>query len=246
MICLEIYFILIILLILIVFSFLINNLKIKLNKEKDKNSLESNEKNIIVEENQKLKEEIKYMISKIEEVYESIKNVEGINLDLFREIKEYDERINLIYTYKEFIKRFEEERERKSRNNIFKFVVMQFSLDFYEELSRVYQEKISDINKKIKANLKSSLRRIDFVGESRNKESVYILLPMTDLNGASIVAARIQTSLDMIDLEQTLTSTVIMTEVSIELDIKELMIEMESARQEALKNGGNIVKAIKI
>lgn len=238
---------LLIALIVILIIFLARELS-KLRIEKLKNSeLISNNQNYN-DENEKFIEEISYLNELMDKMYQILKNVPSLNPEILDKFKRYKEKRPTLHMYKDFLKRFEEELERKRRYGVFKFSIMEISLDFYDEYLKLYGNKINEANSKLRNLIFKNLRKIDYLSKGKKDDRLYVLLPMTDLNGSTVVGKRIQDLVKKIgDSEKSIiTLTISVCEVEEEIDIRNVITKLDLMRKESIESGGNIIKVEKI
>lgn len=109
--------------------------------------------------------------------------------------------LTMLYNYRYFIKRLEEEANRCIRYNRH-FTLILFDLDDFARVNSNYGHRFGDrILKEIAFILMNMLRGMDIVARYGGEEFV-ALLPETELDGARVVAKRIQNKIARLEIEE--------------------------------------------
>lgn len=214
----------------------------KYKEEKEKNLSLIKEKEELLNEKESLKEEYLVLTENIEQMYRLIKEIPNVGEEFIEKLKQNNNTFMLNHSYTEFISRIEEELERKKRYDFVYFSIMKIRIDFYDEYVKLYGDEVSQIDKAIKEKLSSGLRKIDYVADGKNKDSLYVLLPMTELNGASILGNRIRDMARELSNERIITLTIAICEIEKEENMENIFEILDVLDEEGSKSGGNVIK----
>lgn len=226
------------------FIIFLQNKKIKSLSNLNFDLIEKNEE--LLNNNQFLKEKIDFLDFKFQSVYNEINNEKNpaSKIDINQ-----DQRTNktfILNLYSDFILKLKDEIERKKRYSFFSFTVLRISVDFFSEYSSSYGLVVEDFINDLKINIPEIIRKIDFFAESKSKEVIFALLPMTELDGAVILAKRIQDLAKDLSINKLITLTISICQPEECMDITQLiktLIELSASGEES---GGNIIKVKKI
>lgn len=214
-----------------------------LNNERDRN-LELIEKNEnLKEENDKVKTELNYFNKSIENMYEILETTPNIDKRILKQFKEKED-IG-IKPFQELLQRLNEELERKKRYDFLKFTVLEVNIDYLEKHKELYGDKVEEIYIKLKNRIVDSIRMIDFMSYGKEYNKFYLLLPMTEINGSIVLAQRIQTMMEDMSAELSLSLTISICEVSDIDSADDVMTKLHELCKDGLESGGNIIKIAK-
>jgi len=204
--------------------------------------LEKNEE--LLHSNSILKEKLSFLNIKLESIYEELENKNILPASLKSDFNL--EKILTLHHYPEFIIRLKDEIERKRRYSFFSFSIMRISVDFFDEYIKVYGNGIDSFLEEFKLNILNSIRKIDFFCESKDKNVIYGLLPMTELDGAVVLAKRIQNLSHDISLNKIVTLTISIVQIDNNFDITSLLKNLKKLSVLGENSGGNIIKVKKL
>lgn len=238
--------ILILVLILGVLLYFMFKIKMEKDELETKFAVLFEEKEELALKNSKYLKEINKMNSDIEELYkvfESNPNIINKTNTIKNEISnKFD---SLVHSA--FITKLEEELERKRRFPFIKFTVMDISLDFYDEYKSAYGDKVSKLITEINQKIQKHIRKIDILSKGKSEESIFLLLPMTDLRGAVVLAERIQDAVAKIDINiGAISLSISICEIENSAKPNVILGTLEQNKKLAIENGGNDIRVEKI
>lgn len=206
--------------------------------------IEKNEE--LLDNNQFLKDKVDFLDLKFQNIYDNIKENET-EFSEFNKNQIFDSNNSFILNlYSDFILKLKDEIERKKRYSFFSFTVLRISVDFFSEYSASYGNLVNDFIQDLKTNIPDVIRKIDYFAESKNKEVVFALIPMTELDGASILAKRIQELAENLSKEKVITLTISVCQPEKCYDISQIMKTLIDLSAEGEASGGNTIKVKKI
>lgn len=231
--------ILIILFLFILFFLLISFIIFKNNikKLKDDNLVLRKKNEELTNTNLILQENLSFSNIKLQNIYEELgdninKNIENINSSH-----------NLVFhQYSEFLIRLKDEIERKKRYSFLSFCVLQVSIDFFDEYIKIYGNGIDSFLNDFKLDILNTIRNIDFFSESKTKNTIYGLLPITELDGAAILAKRMQALSKEISVDKIVTLTISIIQPEENFDISDILKNLRNMSESSESSGGNIIK----
>lgn len=203
------------------------------------------EKEEAEQENGELKKELEKQGKIIESMYKILKNMPAIDEKILRGLKDFDWKF---HDYIEFEKRVNEEIERKRRYEFVKFSILSVALDFFDEYKKMNKENLREKIREAQEVLTNSIRKIDFLSESRKEGVFYILLPMTDLVEAIVLSERIHQTFKEVqkDNKNIFTMTAAICEVEKALSFMEIEDRLNKLVKEGMQKGGNETKVDRI
>lgn len=235
--------------IIIVIILIITNILMMLKIFKDKEQIEEMGDKILQyvgkldelsEKNEDMKKELEFADSTNEGMYTILKEEEP----------EKDQAGNK--SFEAFYEKVNDEIERKKRHDILKFAVLGIFIDFYAEYKDMYgEEAILNIRKIVMETAGKNLRKIDFMAKAKECDGVMLLLPLTSIDGAVVVAKRVQNRLKEQEIEVEgkkiiTTLTIAVCEVEKNGDFKTIESIISKLKKDGKESGGNTIVVEKI
>ena len=224
--------------------FLVFKLKIKISRMNEEVMLLVEGKEDVEKEFEKKRNENIFLINNVEKLYELVEKKSGIDQKTVKDLEMLSrDRIDIFSTI-ELSNRVVEEMIRKDRYPFLKFSIMEISLDFYNEYKKIYGFN-NTILEELIFRIENRIRKIDFLSYGKSVNRLYLLLPLTDLAGAVILAERIQEFATNLDKKNIVTLTISVCEIEEEKDVERIFSYLESLIELGEKSGGNSIKVKK-
>ncbi|MGM0509296.1 MAG: hypothetical protein ACQERZ_09085 [Fusobacteriota bacterium] len=149
---------------------------------------------------------------------------------------------NITNDYGKLRLKIEEEINKINRYDILYFSMVIFSIDFYNENQKIHGDILEKFEKKVRGKIVSQKREIDFFAKKENQPLFYLLLPMTDVNGAQILVDRLLEKIKDIKVEKNFTFSILINEIQEKQDVNKLLKSMENEIKKIEEDGGNVIR----
>lgn len=234
--------------IIAVLLFLLGSLIFVIFKLKRRIVLLKEERIFLVEEKEELEKEFDkkrnentFLSNSIEKLYGLVDRKSEIDKKTVENLEALTRDRVKIHSTMELLNRIGEEMIRKERYPFLKFSIMEISVDFYKEYKKLYGFD-NNVMEDLMFRIENRIRKIDFLSLGKQENRLYLLLPLTDLAGASILAERIQELAINLDKKNIVTLTISICEIDEEKDSDKIFYYLDSLIELGEKSGGNQIK----